>query len=174
MNKHSAPHFCSIVADYRLYLKWGRGGFRGLTALAGRRLWPPGGGRLCRKVATKRFLGLTDLWPEGCGIAIGHAYGVRVQRFHKVQRVQRVQRGWYRRFAAMSFIAAYRRQRCQRQRKPNNRACGALEMHPFCRLRRRLPRRGRFALHSASGLISISRHSAAKTYPSGVAKELDL
>jgi len=23
MNKHSAPHFCSIVADYRLYLKWG-------------------------------------------------------------------------------------------------------------------------------------------------------
>ena len=30
---------------------------------------------------------------EGCGIAIGHACGVRVQR---VQKVQRVQRGRYR------------------------------------------------------------------------------
>ena len=38
---------------------------------------------------------------EGCGIAFGHAYGVRVQRVHKVQRVQR---GWYRRFAAMGFM----------------------------------------------------------------------
>ena len=37
---------------------------------------------------------------------------------------------------AMSFIAACRRQRCQRQRKPYNRACGALEMHPYPRLRR--------------------------------------
>ena len=41
---------------------------------------------------------------EGCGIAFGHACGVRVQRVHKVQRVQRVQRGWYRRFAAMGFM----------------------------------------------------------------------
>ena len=41
---------------------------------------------------------MTGLWPEGCGIAHGHACGVRVQR------VQRVQRGWYRRFAAMRFI----------------------------------------------------------------------
>ena len=39
------------------------------------------------------FLGLTGLWPEGCGIAIGHACGVRVQRVQKVHRVQRV---WYR------------------------------------------------------------------------------
>ena len=46
---------------------------------------------------------------EGGGIAIGHACGVRVQR------VQRVQRVWYRRFAAMRFIAACRRQRCHRQ-----------------------------------------------------------
>ena len=38
---------------------------------------------------------------------------------------------------------------------------------PLLRLRRRLPRRGRFALHSAFELISISRHSAAKTSPSG-------
>ena len=30
---------------------------------------------------------------EGCGIAIGHACGVRVQRVQKVQRVQRV---WWR------------------------------------------------------------------------------
>ena len=29
---------------------------------------------------------------EGCGITIGHAGGVRVQRVQKVQRVQRVQR----------------------------------------------------------------------------------
>ena len=28
--------------------------------------------------------------------------------------------------------------------KQANRAYGAMEMHPFCRLRRRLPRRGRF------------------------------
>ena len=76
---------------------------------------------------------MTALGAEGCGIAFGHACGVRVQRVHKVQRVQR---GWYRRFAAMSFIAACRRQRCQRQRKPYNRACGALEMHPYPRLRR--------------------------------------
>ena len=39
------------------------------------------------------------------------------------------------------------------------------EMHPFCL--RHLPRRGRFALRLASELISISRHSAAKTSPSG-------
>ena len=39
------------------------------------------------------FLGLTALGAEGCGIAIGHACGVRVQRVQKVHRVQRV---WYR------------------------------------------------------------------------------
>ena len=66
---------------------------------------------------------------------------------------------------AMSFICRLWRQRCQRQRKPNNRACGPLEMHPFCL--RHLPRRGRFALHSAFVLISISKHNAAKTSPSG-------
>ena len=35
------------------------------------------------------FVSLTALWAEGCGggFAIGHTYGVRVQ---KVQRVQRV------------------------------------------------------------------------------------
>ena len=36
-----------------------------------------------------------------------------------------------------------------------------------------LPRRGDFALRSASELISIAMHSIAKTSPSGVAKELD-
>ena len=36
------------------------------------------------------FLVLTALGAEGCGIAIGHACGVRVQRVHKVQRIQRV------------------------------------------------------------------------------------
>ena len=69
------------------------------------------------------------------------------------------------------------------ERKPNNRASpggkqanrpvGRLKCTPSAAYRRCLPRRGRFALHSASGLISISRHSAAKTSPSGVAKELD-
>ena len=52
------------------------------------------------------------------------------------------------------------------EEKQANRPAG-VEMHPFCRLRRRLPRRGRFALRSAFVLISISRHSAAKTSPSG-------
>ena len=54
-----------------------------------------------------------------------------------------------------------------RPRKTSQSPWRALEMHPFCRLRRRLPRRGRFALHSAFELISISRHSIAKTSPSG-------
>ena len=35
------------------------------------------------------------------------------------------------------------------------------------------PRRGKFALRSALGLISTSMHSTAKSSPSGVAKELD-
>ena len=38
-------------------------------------------------------------------------------------------------------------------------------MHPFCL--RHLPQRGRFSLRSASELISISRHSAARISPSG-------
>ena len=86
-----------------------------------------------------RFLGLTGLRPEGCGIAL----------------------------RAMSIYAAYGGRRCQRQRKPYNRACGALEMHSYPRLRRYFPRRGKFALLSASELISISRHKGAKTSPSG-------
>ena len=38
-----------------------------------------------------------------------------------------------------------------------------VEMHPFCL--RHLPRRGRFALRSASELISTSMHSTAKSSP---------
>ena len=38
-------------------------------------------------------------------------------------------------------------------------------MHPFCL--RHLPRRGRFALHSAFVLISISKHNAAPLPPPG-------
>lgn len=30
------------------------------------------------------FSGLTGLWPEGCGIALGHACGVKVQKVLKV------------------------------------------------------------------------------------------
>gem|GEM_PF-6874227 len=61
-------------------------------------------------------------------------------------------------------------QRCQfelmtvTERKPYNLAA-LVEMHPFCL--RHLPRRGRFALHSAFELISTLKHSAAKTSPSG-------
>ena len=61
------------------------------------------------------------------------------------------------------------------QRKPGSRPdgrwktskppFGAMEMHPFCL--RHLPRRGRFVLHSAFVLISISRHNIATTSPSG-------
>ena len=43
----------------------------------------------------------------------------------------------------------------------------SMEMHPYPRLRRYFPRRGKFALCPAFELISISRHSAAKTSPSG-------
>ena len=80
------------------------GGVREVGGPSGRRLWPPGGGRLCRKVAMKRFLRWmrpvgarvlrfdSGFAAEGCGIAFGHACGVRVQR------------GWYRRFAAMGFM----------------------------------------------------------------------
>ena len=78
-----------------------------------------------------------------------------------------------------------------RNGKPYNRACGALEMHPYPRLQRyfhlkvkRLttfcasltllqnvfavhPGGGKFALLSTSELISISRHKGTKTSPSG-------
>ena len=72
---------------------------------------------------------------EGCGGGIGHASGVKVQRVHKVQRVQR---GWYRRFAAMSFVIPLRGM--------ENRTTGlcTLEMHPYPHLRRYFPRRGKF------------------------------
>ena len=40
-----------------------------------------------------------------------------------------------------------------------------VEIHPFCL--RHLPRRGRFALRSALGIISTSMHSTAKSSPSG-------
>ena len=60
-----------------------------------------------------------------------------------------------------------------RENKPNslrsleNRttALRAREMHPFCL--RHLPRRGRFALRSALGIISTTMHSTAKSSPSG-------
>ena len=78
----------------------------------------------------------------------------------------------------------------QQQRENHTTGLAPVEMHPFCRLsatslhgkashtifrllrsltnRVRLPpRRGRFALCSTSGRISISRHNAAKTSPSG-------
>ena len=60
-----------------------------------RRLWPAGAGRLCRRVVNERVLRFDGPFgPKGEGIAL----------------------------RAMSFNAAYRRQRCHRQRKPYNRA----------------------------------------------------
>ncbi len=80
------------------------------------------------------------------------------------------------RWRQFEFMAAAERKPYNRASpggKQANRPVGRLKCTPSAAYRRRLPRRGRFALHSASGLISISRHSAAKTSPSGVAKELD-
>jgi len=68
--------------------------------------------------------------------------GVRVQRVQKVQKVQKVQRVVVGGFAASmnkTITTAL-----ADEGKPYNRAYGAMEMHPFCRLLRRLPRRGRF------------------------------
>ena len=99
---------------------------------------------------------------EGGGIAIGHACGVRVQR---------VQRVWYRRFAAMRFMLWRSCIGPPSQPKlalslpikgpsfcrltvfggsaaigSENRKTGLrpLEMHPYPRLRRYFPRRGKF------------------------------
>ena len=67
--------------------------------------------------------------------------GVRIQRVQKVQKVQRVVVGAYGASMDKPFTTAL-----AGEGKQANRAYGAMEMHPFCRLRRRLPRRGRFAL----------------------------
>ena len=131
---------------------------------------------------------------EGCGIAFGHACGVRIQRVHKVQRVQRVQRGWHRRFAAMGFMLWRSCIGPPSQPKlalslpikgpsfcrltvfggsaakgSENQTTGLrpLEMHPYPRLRRYFPRRGKFSCRSAFELISTLKHSVAKTSPSG-------
>ena len=56
--------------------------------------------------------------------------------------------------------------------KPYNRAYGARKCPPLFPYGD-FPRRGKFALCPAFELISISKHSAANTSPSGVAKELD-
>ena len=119
----------------------------------------------------KRFLRLTGPVAGGF-LSLTAALRLRVVvspmeplrgRVQRVQKVQRVQRGRYR-LTAMSMYAAWR------QRKPNNLA-SLEEMHPFCL--RHLPRRGRFALCFLSVNLSCSIYSVAKTFPSGVAKELD-
>jgi len=58
MNKHSAPHFCSIVADYRLYLKWG-------GVQEGGRVDGPGGPKVLRVLKFD-----SGFAAEGCGIAL--------------------------------------------------------------------------------------------------------
>ena len=80
---------------------------------------------------------MTGLWPEDCGIA---AFGGEV------------------------LYAAYRRQRCRRQRKPNNRACGALEMHPYSRYAGLLLK-GSMSLDSQ--VASLSYESSSFATPEG-------
>ena len=130
------------------------------------RLPAQGLGRLPAAGCVRCAQGATGLWPEGCGIAL----------------------------SGDEYICRLRRQRCRRQRKPNNRACSALEMHPYPRLRRYFHLKVKrlttfcasltllqnvFAVHPGGGsllysqllnsseLISISRHKGAKTSPSG-------
>ena len=51
--------------------------------------------------------------------------------------------------------------------KQANRAFGPMEMHPYPRLRRYFPRRGKSALRLPSSFISCTKDSAAKISPSG-------
>ena len=59
--------------------------------------------------------------------------------------------------------------RCLWQQRQKNQTTGLRpwEMHPFWCLRHHFPRRGKFALRSASSFISISRCSVTKISPTG-------
>ena len=57
--------------------------------------------------------------------------------------------------------------RLWRERENKQTGLRPMEMHPYPRLRRYFPRRGKSALHSAVELISISMHSTARISPSG-------
>jgi hypothetical protein len=107
-----------------------------------------------RKQERKRFLRLTGLTPRGFG-GLTAASPLRVEVSPPL--------------AAMSIYAACGGRKTfttgLRPGKTGQPPFRAMEMHPFCL--RHLPRRGRFALHSAFVLISISRHNIAKTSPSG-------
>ena len=121
---------------------------------------------------------------------MGHAFGARVQRVQKVQKVQRELVGGSAAIMNKNFKTAL-----TGEGKPYNRAYGAGKCTPIplrglppkgetthyilrvadapSKCVRCAPRRGKFALCPAFELISISKHSAANTSPSGVAKELD-
>ena len=75
--------------------------------------------------------------------------------------------GQWRQFEFMAAVERKPYNRASPGGKQANRPDGRWKCTPSAACRRRLPRRGRFALHSAFELISISRHSAAKTSPSG-------
>ena len=96
-------------------------------------------------------------------IFYGHACGMRVQR---VQKVQRVQRGWYRPAGDEIYMppAAATLPEAAKAKQPRLRRAGNA---PLWVLRTTSPGGGKFALLSASELISISRHKGAKTSPSG-------
>ena len=92
-----------------------------------RGLWPPDGGGLCRRVVKRKvlkmdgpsaqgFLSLTALRAEGCGIALGHTFGVKVLKMdrpdgRKVLKFDGLSgRGLWYRPSGDEYIAA-----CQRQ-----------------------------------------------------------
>ena len=120
----------------------------------------------------KRFLRLTGPVAGGF-LSLTAALRLRVVvspmeplrgRVQRVQKVHRVQRGRYR-LTAMSMYAAIGSE--NHTTSLRSRKCTPFgAAHHF-------PRRGKFALCPAFKLISISMQSAAKTSPSGVAKELE-
>ena len=84
---------------------------------------------------------------------------VQVQRVQKVQKVQKVQRGRYRP-AGDEYVCCLA---AAKTVQPGLRPVGNAPLFPYGDF----PRRGKFALCPAFELISISKHSAAKTSPSG-------
>ena len=87
----------------------------------------------------------------------------RVQRVHKVQRVQR---GWYRRFTAMSIYAACGGNAAGGSENQTTAPAARWKYTPLGAAHH-FPRRGKFSRRSASRLINISMHRGAKISPSG-------
>ena len=153
--------------------------------------------RIPGRKGVERFLRWTGLSPRGfLGLMGPSAVKVVVSpdgdeyKCCLRQRAPLVGAGQWRQCEFMAAAERKPNNRASPGGKQANRPVGRLKCTPSAAYRRRLstgkrltrfsgrfcsptnhvrlpPRRGRFALHSASGLISISRHSAAKTSPSG-------